>query len=538
MSSLHHARPVVEGQEIATTAVTETPAPARGTSPRRTGTAGGTNTSKVPTQRQGTASTTGTTSVGRARAAAKRPAATKAVTAAGSLAAKAKAATAAAAGSAAAKTAAGKAATARSAAAKAATAGATSARTAAARATSAAKKAAAAKPAAKRTGATAGKAAAAKAATPKAATPKAATPKAATPKAATPKAATPKADKPAIAMAETPKVAPQRTGGRHAAPDSDETPAAPALAAASRPRPTPYPRHAAPEDTAPEVAAPEIAVVVEAPAEALEPVMTVLADLQADPAEIAPGLPGAHRSWLTRRRLPAESRRPAFYLAAGLIGAMSIGMLVDTGSPVHTETATASHTVSVAEQLGIDSGQTSALADPESTRVLQELVVSRNQRDAAQVAAADAQTAADQLALVAIAEAARPKAVSPINGARLTSGFGARWGTLHAGIDLAAPMHTPEYAAMDGVVLEAGPASGFGLAVYIQHDNGDVTVYGHMDQILVQAGQVVRAGDTIALLGNRGQSTGPHLHFEVHKGGIDGTKVDPLPWLRERGVQI
>jgi murein DD-endopeptidase MepM/ murein hydrolase activator NlpD len=65
-----------------------------------------------------------------------------------------------------------------------------------------------------------------------------------------------------------------------------------------------------------------------------------------------------------------------------------------------------------------------------------------------------------------------------------------------------------------------------------------VTVYGHMEQILVQPGQVVRAGDTIALLGNRGQSTGPHLHFEVHAGGLDGPKVDPLPWLRDRGVAI
>jgi murein DD-endopeptidase MepM/ murein hydrolase activator NlpD len=113
-----------------------------------------------------------------------------------------------------------------------------------------------------------------------------------------------------------------------------------------------------------------------------------------------------------------------------------------------------------------------------------------------------------------------------------------RWGTLHAGIDLAAPMMTPEYAAMDGVVLEAGPASGFGNAVYIQHENGDVTVYGHMEQILVTAGQVVKAGDTIALLGNRGQSTGPHLHFEVHVGGINGTKIDPIPWLAERGIHV
>jgi murein DD-endopeptidase MepM/ murein hydrolase activator NlpD len=59
-----------------------------------------------------------------------------------------------------------------------------------------------------------------------------------------------------------------------------------------------------------------------------------------------------------------------------------------------------------------------------------------------------------------------------------------------------------------------------------------------MEQILVSAGQVVQAGETIALLGNRGQSTGPHLHFEVHVGGINGTKIDPLLWLRERGIDI
>jgi murein DD-endopeptidase MepM/ murein hydrolase activator NlpD len=91
---------------------------------------------------------------------------------------------------------------------------------------------------------------------------------------------------------------------------------------------------------------------------------------------------------------------------------------------------------------------------------------------------------------------------------------------------------------MKGVVLKAGPASGFGLAVYIQHPNGDVTVYGHMEKILVRTGQVVQAGQEIALLGAEGQATGPHLHLEVHVGGIDGRKIDPLPWLRARHVRI
>jgi murein DD-endopeptidase MepM/ murein hydrolase activator NlpD len=243
-----------------------------------------------------------------------------------------------------------------------------------------------------------------------------------------------------------------------------------------------------------------------------------------------------------RHRMPTVRRRPAFYLAAGLVGAVSLGALLDTDPSARADAGAETRTLSVAEQLGVDAEATATLsADDESTRLLQELVVSRNQREAATTAAVDAQAAADFYAVVAAnqaAEAARPKVVAPINGARLTSGFGARWGTVHAGIDLAAPMRTPEYSVMDGVVLEAGPASGYGLAVYIQHGDGDVTVYGHMDEILVEPGQLVRAGDTIALLGNRGQSTGPHLHFEVHQGGLDGTKVDPLPWLRERGVQL
>ena len=88
------------------------------------------------------------------------------------------------------------------------------------------------------------------------------------------------------------------------------------------------------------------------------------------------------------------------------------------------------------------------------------------------------------------------------------------------------------------MILRAGPARGHGLVVYILHDNDDVTVYGHMEKILVEAGQTVRAGDTIALLGNRGRSTGAHLHFEVLEGGPDGRQVDPARWLRERGVDI
>jgi murein DD-endopeptidase MepM/ murein hydrolase activator NlpD len=131
-----------------------------------------------------------------------------------------------------------------------------------------------------------------------------------------------------------------------------------------------------------------------------------------------------------------------------------------------------------------------------------------------------------------------PAAVRPVDSYRLSSGFGPRWGRLHAGLDFAAPLGTPEKAILDGTVVKAGAASGYGQAVYIQHDNGDVTVYGHMRTILVATGERVHAGQVIAELGSEGRSTGPHLHLEVHLGGIDGEKVDPVPWLAERGVSV
>ncbi|WP_246080711.1 M23 family metallopeptidase [Modestobacter altitudinis] len=236
------------------------------------------------------------------------------------------------------------------------------------------------------------------------------------------------------------------------------------------------------------------------------------------------------------RRPSTRTRRPALYLAAAFIGAAGIAgtvMATDSSPAV----AQADEPVSVAEELGMVQAEQPAGADDATSR-LQQMVASRAEREDAEAAAAQVQADADAAAVAAAAEAARPQAVLPVQGARLSSGFGYRWGTLHAGIDFAAPLGTPEYAAMDGVVVRAGAASGFGLAVYVQHANGDVTVYGHMQEILVEEGQVVRAGDTIALLGNQGQSTGPHLHFEVHLGGIDGLKVDPLPWLRDRGVQV
>jgi murein DD-endopeptidase MepM/ murein hydrolase activator NlpD len=129
----------------------------------------------------------------------------------------------------------------------------------------------------------------------------------------------------------------------------------------------------------------------------------------------------------------------------------------------------------------------------------------------------------------------RPLFVKVTDGA-FTSGYGARWGTLHAGVDIANAIGTPILAVADGVVIDAGPASGFGLWVRLLHADGTVTVYGHVDSATVQVGQHVMAGDEIAKMGNRGFSTGPHLHFEVWLNGTD--KVDPAPWLAARGISL
>ena len=121
---------------------------------------------------------------------------------------------------------------------------------------------------------------------------------------------------------------------------------------------------------------------------------------------------------------------------------------------------------------------------------------------------------------------------------RVTSCYGSRSGAMHNGVDIAAPIGTPIFAPAPGVVLDAGPANGFGLAVYIQHADGTITVYGHINQYFVRAGQQVAAGQQIAEVGNRGQSTGPHLHIETHQGGLYQSRVNPAPWLSARGIAL
>jgi murein DD-endopeptidase MepM/ murein hydrolase activator NlpD len=219
-----------------------------------------------------------------------------------------------------------------------------------------------------------------------------------------------------------------------------------------------------------------------------------------------------------RRRLPGPpGRRGPLLLAALVLGGALAALPTLTGlgptAPVASAAALGLGNdveVDVSSDMG-DVDVRASITEAEAQLRLTELAASRADRE--------------------------PHTVLPAQGTMSTC-FCMRWGTFHYGIDLAAPLGTPIYAATDGVVLRAGPATGFGNAVYIEDTDGNTEVYGHMRYYNVKAGQVVHAGDLIAKVGSEGESTGPHLHFQIDKGSEYGKPINPLPWLEARGVQV
>jgi murein DD-endopeptidase MepM/ murein hydrolase activator NlpD len=116
----------------------------------------------------------------------------------------------------------------------------------------------------------------------------------------------------------------------------------------------------------------------------------------------------------------------------------------------------------------------------------------------------------------------------PVSG-KITSLFGPRWGRQHEGIDISAPVGTNVYASMNGTVSFSGWDGGYGYLVIIDHSNGLKSYYGHNSKLLVNIGQTVSKGDHIAEVGNTGNSTGPHCHFEIRK---NGAPVNPYNYVK------
>ncbi len=135
----------------------------------------------------------------------------------------------------------------------------------------------------------------------------------------------------------------------------------------------------------------------------------------------------------------------------------------------------------------------------------------------------------DRINLYRIAAEKAPFTIPVKSNFRFTSGFGQRWGRLHAGTDFAGPIGTPIYATADGVVTHAGWSSGYGRLIKIRHEFGIETRYAHLNSMDVTVGQRVSRDDRIGGMGNSGRSTGPHLHYEVRVGGAP---VNPMIYIK------
>jgi len=138
-------------------------------------------------------------------------------------------------------------------------------------------------------------------------------------------------------------------------------------------------------------------------------------------------------------------------------------------------------------------------------------------------------TRLDALNLYRLAAEKVPLALPVRDAFRYTSGFGMRWGRLHAGTDFAGAHGTPIHATADGVVIHAGWLAGYGQLVKIRHAFGIETRYAHMSRIRVSEGQRVSRGERIGDMGNTGRSTGTHLHYEVR---VDGKPINPMTYIK------
>ncbi|MEV5964723.1 M23 family metallopeptidase [Kribbella sp. NPDC051952] len=158
--------------------------------------------------------------------------------------------------------------------------------------------------------------------------------------------------------------------------------------------------------------------------------------------------------------------------------------------------------------------------------------------------AAAAKKAAVQARALAAAKAAEiekaksaPKIVLPTTGYHLTARFnqaGGRWAHNHTGLDFAAPMGTPVRSVMAGEVIQADFEGAYGRQVKVRHADGTVTSYSHMSEFDVSVGDTVEAGTQVGAIGMTGNTTGPHVHFEVLPDG--GSPINPEPWLQDHGL--
>lgn len=250
---------------------------------------------------------------------------------------------------------------------------------------------------------------------------------------------------------------------------------------------------------------------------------------------------GRHRAPQTKRLpralhpglvLPTAAAAALVVTATGATVAESAPLTLDL-SKTQTEAARTQSADEVAAQADLTQRrqQVALQAAAVEGRVAQTQRIARNK---ARVAAAAKAKAEAEAAARAKALREGKRWVKPIANAPFTSGFGMRWGRLHAGNDFGAPIGTPLVSMSLGVVTYAGQMSGYGNIVKIKYWDGTESYYGHMNSISAHVGQEVLPGEQVGTSGNTGRSTGPHLHLEIHPNG--GGPIDPAPWMAAHGL--
>ncbi|WP_327368163.1 M23 family metallopeptidase [Streptomyces sp. NBC_01217] len=223
-----------------------------------------------------------------------------------------------------------------------------------------------------------------------------------------------------------------------------------------------------------------------------------------------------------------HSRRPSLSRVRGAVVAAGLGtsMVLGAGAAFAVGTASSGH-ASLAGNSAAESVAKQAAVQAKAAKSVKGVVAEK---------AAVKKTAAKRLA----------DWKTPVSNYVLSACFGndgARWAHKHSGQDFAVPIGTKVEAAHSGTVVKAGPNGGgdgsaYGNAIVISHGNGTYSQYAHLSQINVHIGQSVKTGEKIALSGNTGNSSGPHLHFEIRTTPNYGSAINPVSFLHKEGVMV
>ncbi|MGC3000765.1 M23 family metallopeptidase [Streptomyces sp. G35A] len=230
-------------------------------------------------------------------------------------------------------------------------------------------------------------------------------------------------------------------------------------------------------------------------------------------------------------------RTRAAVLAAGLGASVVMG----AGVAAAADTTAASGVASAVEaQAAAQAKAAKAQAAAQAAKAAEAKKVAQAAQAAKSVKAVKAKKAAQ----AAVNKAA--SWVDPVKAYTLSASYaqaGGMWQSKHSGQDFAVPTGTPVVAAHGGTVVKAGgngagDGPAYGNAVVIKHGNRTYSQYAHLSSVNVKVGQVVKTGQKIALSGNTGNSSGPHLHFEIRTTPNYGSAVDPVKFLRSKGVRV